>query len=55
MDPIVAYIIAHPAVFSAIGIAILDFIFAINPATQNSGILHAIYTFLMGFKKPPTP
>lgn len=40
---------------AALGVAVLDLIFALNPKTQANGLLHAVYLFakkLAGKDKP---
>ena len=41
------------AVVAPLGIAVVDFFWALNPNLQSNGILHAIFTALGG-KTPPS-
>lgn len=41
-----AFIQAHEVILAAAGVAVIDLIFAINPALQSNGILHWIFTEL---------
>ena len=43
MQAFLALVQANPAVFSGAAIAIVDLIFALNPAAKSNGLLHAIY------------
>lgn len=41
------------AAFAPLAIALLDFIFAVNPSAKSNGILHWIYLALGGKETPP--
>ncbi len=48
----VAFIMAHEAVFAGLGVAVLDLAFALIPSIQSNGILHWVYGVLVGAGKP---
>lgn len=48
MSDIVAFIQAHSGALCALGIAVLDFVFAVNANAKSSGILHWVYVALGG-------
>lgn len=50
MQAILNYVIAHSTLFATLGVAVLDFSFAINDKLKSNGIIHAVYMFLGGKK-----
>lgn len=55
MAGILAWIASHSSIVSGFAVAIIDLIFALNPKTQSSGILHYILLLLGLTKLPPVP
>lgn len=51
---IIAFIVAHQVVLAALGAALLDLIFALNPAAASNGMLHWVWLWLTG-KKDAAP
>lgn len=45
-------ITSHSALIAGIAVAVLDLIFALNPASSSNGVLHWIYQFAVGQKSP---
>lgn len=45
MQSVIDFMIQHSVVFAGLGVAILDFIFAIKSDWKSNGILHSIYVF----------
>ncbi len=44
------WIMSHQTVSASLGIAVLDFIFAVNPKTAASGVLHWLMLFFQANK-----
>ena len=56
MASIITFIQAHEVAMAMFGVAVLDFLFAINPMAESNGILHWIYTALKGIESAqPAP
>lgn len=53
MAAVWSFVVAHSGVFSALGVAILDLVFALSPSASGNGILHQLYLWLGG--KPASP
>ena len=53
MSAVWSFIVAHQAVLSGLGVAVLDLVFALSPSASGSGLLHQIYLWLGG--KPSAP
>lgn len=49
----IQFILDHIAILAALGVALVDFVWAIVPGLQSNGLLHAIYNFLVSKKAPP--
>lgn len=54
MQSVIDFVTAHLGLFGAVAVAVLDLVFALNPATATSGVLHWIYVKLSG-KEPALP
>ena len=48
MQNVIVFIQAHQAVLAAVGVSVLDLIFALNPNAASNGILHWIFLQLGG-------
>jgi len=58
MSGIFAYLAGHPelvAAAAAAGVAVLDFIFAINEKAKSNGMLHWVYLQLKSLKGSDKP
>lgn len=55
MSGVLSFFLAHQAVFSAFGIALLDLAFALNNSWQSNGVLHWIYMQLQALSGKPSP
>lgn len=55
MADVIAFIQLHAVVLAALGVAVLDFLFALIPTLSANGILHQFYLWLksLGSKTPP--
>lgn len=56
MQAVLSWLIQNQVVTAMMVVAIIDFVFAVNPATQTSGVLHYILDqlhSLLGSVKPP--
>lgn len=53
MQAVIDFVMAHVAVLSALGVAVLDLVFALNPNAESNGLLHAIYLYLKPKPKAP--
>lgn len=45
------WITSHSTLLMGLGVALLDFAFALVPSIKSNGIAHAIYLFLGGKKE----
>lgn len=54
MSQVISFIVAHEAVLSGLGVAVLDLLFALNSNLSGNGILHQIYVSLKGVATQPT-
>ncbi len=45
---VVNYIIGHKAIFAAFGVALIDFLWAINPNLKANGLIHSIFLSIGG-------
>lgn len=52
MQAVIQFVLAHEVVLAALGIAVLDLAFALNPSLQSNGLLHWVWTMLVGIKTP---
>jgi len=52
MQSIIDFILAHQAIFAALVVAVLDFVFAVSPSLSGNGILHSVYVFFQNLIKP---
>ena len=52
MANVISWIVAHKETVAVAGVAIIDFLMAVNPNLKSSGILHSIYVFLVGQEAP---
>lgn len=50
---LINFILVHPTMFAALGISVLDLVFAINPKLDANGILHLVYLQLAALKNKP--
>lgn len=48
LQSVLSFVSSHAVVMSAAGVAVLDLIFAVNPAAASNGVLHYIYLKLGG-------
>ena len=48
MSVVIAFVLAHQAVLAALGVAVLDLIFALAPSVKSNGILQWILLSLQG-------
>lgn len=55
MQAVIQFVLAHEVVLAAVGVAVLDLLFALNPAIKANGLLHWIYGVLVGVKAPDAP
>ena len=51
MAGLIAWLMGHQTVLATFGVALLDFLFAMNKNTESNGVLHWIYSFLKGKAK----
>lgn len=52
---VINFVLAHQAIFAALGVAIMDLIFAVSPSVQSNGLLHLIYMELKSLVIPTQP
>ena len=52
---VMAWVIEHQVIIGGLLVAVLDFIFSINPEWKANSILHAVYLFAQGKKDSATP
>lgn len=53
MTQFIQFIQAHGAIFTGLGIALIDMLWAVNPSLKANGILHQIF-LMLGGKDSPT-
>lgn len=53
-NDVMVWIVGHQVVLGMLIVAILDFIFSINPEWKSNSILHMLYLFAQG-RKETTP
>ena len=46
LQNIINFIMVNKGAFAAAGVALLDLIFALNPAARANGLLHWVYNFI---------
>lgn len=54
MSQIISFIVAHEAILAALGVAVLDLVFALNSNLQANGVLHQVYLWLKGLTGTPS-
>lgn len=52
MPAFIQFVLAHQVVFAALGVAVLDLVFAINPKAESNGVLHWVFVALKGKAGP---
>lgn len=55
MQPILDFILGHEALLAGLSVALFDFVFALLPNVDSSGVLHAIYNFIKKLEAPSEP
>jgi len=48
MQSIIDFVLAHKVAMASVGVAVLDFVFALMPSWQSNGVIHWVYLTLKG-------